>query len=430
MSAVQQEDIVGRARGDGQRIFGGWWEELTRAEAEGEPSAYVFVMGSAAEILESFGIHMVFPEITSLQAAIRKKSLPLITRAEDYGYSTDVCAYVKTDVGVQLQDRQHPSGRVPKPALVVATNLCNTYVKWGEIWERMYGCPAFVLDIPGMRRIGWDATDDPAQMAADVRYVRAQIDELIGLCERVTGKRFDMDRLVEILDHANHMGSDWHEVIELNKNVPAPFNAQGDGIDYMGVINIRRGTAEGRAFTARLLQETQEKVRRGFSTIPDERFRLLITGPACYPQFRRFLELFKEWGGVFVHSEYLTYASGGLDMGIQYDLSRPLDSLAEQWLLTGQRRMSHMFFSQDELAHTATGWRADGIVYHAVKSCRTTATSTADSREYVMRTYNIPCLNLESDLCDPRAWSEAQMKNRIDAYFEALAARKAAAAGV
>jgi benzoyl-CoA reductase subunit B len=51
----------------------------------------------------------------------------------------------------------------------------------------------------------------------------------------------------------------------------------------------------------------------------------------------------------------------------------------------------------------------------------------ADSREYVTRVKKIPALFVESDLVDPRLWSEAQFKNRIDAFFEALAARKVAA---
>jgi fatty-acyl-CoA synthase len=33
----------------------------------------------------------------------------------------------------------------------------------------------------------------------------------------------------------------------------------------------------------------------------------------------------------------------------------------------------------------------------------------------------------QSDLVDPRLWSDAQIKNRVDAFFEALAAHKAAA---
>jgi len=40
----------------------------------------------------------------------------------------------------------------------------------------------------------------------------------------------------------------------------------------------------------------------------------------------------------------------------------------------------------------------------------------------------VPTLLIESDLEDPRYFSEAQMRNRIDAFFESLKHRKLIAA--
>lgn len=419
--------IIGRSRSEGNRLFKEWYDELGHADATGEPAAYVFVMGSVAEVLRTFDFHLVFPEINSLQTAIRKSALSYLNLAEDYGYSTDVCGYVKADVGVHLKDRQHPNGRIPRPRLVIATTMCNTYIKWVEIWERLYGCRVFVFDIPGRRGIGWETGPGSRQFEADRAYVQAQLEELIQVCEQVTGRRFDQDRLVEVLDRVNRMAADWSAVLKLNQSVPAPFNAMGDAITYMGVLSAYRGTEEGARYMADLREEIALKVRRGLGSGSEERFRVYGVGPACYPSFRRYLELFSAWGAVYVHSEYLGYAGGGLDRGIQFDLRHPLESLAEQLLLTGQRRMSNMFFSQDELIEGARDWRADAIVYHSVKSCRTVSTGMADSREYVTRTGGLPALLIESDLVDPRLWSEAQIKNRVDAFFEALASRRAAA---
>jgi benzoyl-CoA reductase subunit B len=423
-----ESEIIGRSRRDGNRLFKEWYETLGRADQAEEPAAYVFVMGSVAEILRAFDFHLVFPEINSLQTAIRKTALTYLNAAEDYGYSTDVCGYVKADVGVHLKDRQHPNGRIPRPRLVIATTMCNTYVKWVEIWERLYGCKVFVFDLPGRRGIGWTAEPGSDQFEADRRYVQTQLEELIGICEQITGRPFDQERLVTVLEQVNRMATDWKAVLELNQTVPAPFNAMGDAITYMGVLSAYRGTEEGARYMAELRQEIELKVRSGLGSGIEERFRVYGVGPACYPAFRRYLELFSAWGAVYVNSEYLGYAGGGLDRGIQYDLSRPLESLAEQLLLTGQRRMSNMFFSQDELADGARDWHADAIVYHSVKSCRTVSTGMADSREYVVRRRGVPALLIESDLVDPRLWSEAQIKNRVDAFFEALGSRKAAAA--
>jgi benzoyl-CoA reductase subunit B len=428
---IREDEMVGRARREGNQLFGRWYAELDAAVDSGEPTAYVFVMGSTAEILRSFGLHMSFPEINSLQTAVRKVAMDYLNPAEDYGYSTDVCAYVKADVGMHLQgdgrSAKHPNGRLPRPSMVVATNMCNTYVKWVEIWERMYRCPVFVLDIPGMRGVGWTPGRDNPSFEADRRYVEAQLRELIELSEQVTGRRFDIDRLREVLGNVNRMAADWAAVLKLNQAVPAPFNAMGDGLTYMGVLSGYRGSPEGATYMARLREEMEHKVGRGIGTIAEERFRLHGVGTACYSYFRRFLELFQDWGAVFVSSEYLAYAGGGLDQGIEYDLARPIESLAENLVLTGQRSMSNMFFSQDQIADTVRDWRADGVVYHSVKSCRTVSTGMADSREYVTRVREVPSLFVESDLVDPRLWSEAQFKNRIDAFFEALASRKAAA---
>jgi benzoyl-CoA reductase subunit B len=423
------DDIIGRSRRDGNRLFQEWYARLGEADAANEPTAYVFVMGSIAEVLKTFDFHLVFPEINSLQTAIRKTALTYLNAAEDYGYSTDVCGYVKADVGVHLKDRQHPNGRIPRPSLVIATNMCNTYVKWVEIWERMYHCPVFVFDIPGRRGIGWQRDPGDPEFEVDRQYVQAQLAELITLAETVTGRRFDIDRLRAAMDNVNRMAAHWQAVLTLNQNVPAPFNAMGDAITYMGVLSAFRGTEAGFRYMADLHEEIALRVERGLGTLPEERFRIYGVGPACYPAFRRFLELFQQWGAVYVNSEYLGYAAGGLDRGIQFDLTRPLESLAEQLLLTGQRRMSNQFFSQDELIQGVRDWKADALVYHSVKSCRTVSSGMADSRDYVTKA-GVPALLIESDLVDPRLWSEAQIKNRIDAFFEALTSRKALAAEV
>jgi hypothetical protein len=43
-----------------------------------------------------------------------------------------------------------------------------------------------------------------------------------------------------------------------------------------------------------------------------------------------------------------------------------------------------------------------------------------DTRNYLNQRMNIQSLYVESDLIDPRYWSDAQIKNRVDAFFESL----------
>jgi len=428
MTTTDTTTIVGRGNRDGAHLFREWFEGLSEAAEAGRPAAYVFVMGSLAELLRVFDFPIVFPEINSLQTAVRRVAHDYLNAAEDYGYSPDICGYVKADVAVQLQGGTHPMGQIPKPGLAVYTNACNTYIKWAEIWERMYHIPLFTLDVPGTRARGARTERGDPGFERDRRYVEGQLRELIALCEQVSGKRFDEARLREHMAHANTMNRAWKRVLELNASRPSLFNALSDGTIYLGVSNGFRGTPEGAAYFEDLVAEMEHKAANGIGTLTDEQYRLLFVGVPCYPIFRRFNELFTEWGGTFVNSTYLWFASGGANLGFEYDLDRPVQSLAEGVLVGVRDAMDAMFHQTDILIEMIDAFQADGVVYHPIKSCRTVSTGLADSRRALIEARDAATLFIESDMMDRRVVSEAQLKNRVDAFFEGLAARRHQAA--
>jgi benzoyl-CoA reductase subunit B len=315
-------------------------------------------------------------------------------------------------------------GQIPRPSIAVLTNACNTYIKWAEIWERMYGVHAFVLDVPGTRRARAQTWPGDPGFERDRRYVEAQIQELIGFCEEITRRKFDIDRFREVLDHTNQMNRAWERIIELNKSHPSLFNALTDGTIYLGVSNGLRGSREGSVYFNRLVEEMEYKAAHRIGTLTDEKYRLAFVGVPCYPIFRRFNEMFTEWGGTFVNSTYLWFASGGANRGFEYDLNRPLASLAEGVLVSVRDAMDSMFHQNLALEEIIDGFDVDGVVFHPIKSCRTVSTGLADGRRALMATRDVPSLFIESDMMDRRVVSEAQMKNRIDAFFEGLASRR------
>lgn len=416
--------LVGRGNSEGAALFRDWFEELGQTAASGDQAAYVFVMGSTNEILKTFDLPVVFPEINSLQTAVRRVAHEYLEEAEDYGYSPDICGYVKADVAVQLRGGQHPMGNLPKPTIAVLTNACNTYIKWAEIWERMHGTRMFTIDVPGTRQAGGQTWAGNSDFEADRSYVEVQLRELITLCEKITGTRFDIDRFREVLGHANTMTRSWSRVLELNTARPSVFNALTDGTIYLGVANGFRGTEVGAQYFERLVEEMEYKVAAGIGQAIEEKYRLLFVGVPCYPIFRRFNELFTEWGGTFVNSTYLWFASGGTNRGFEYDLDDPVASLAEGLLVSVRDAMDSMFFQDEVLEKMVTDHDADGVVYHPIKSCRTVSTGLADGRRSLTDKTGIPSLFIESDMMDRRVVSEAQMKNRIDAFFEGLASRR------
>jgi benzoyl-CoA reductase subunit B len=427
--STERSELVGRGARDGARLFREWFQSLSGANERGERTAYVFVMGSMSELLRSFDLHVVFPEVNSIQTAVRKVAQDYLIAAEDYGYSPDICAYMRADVGVQLKGGDHPMARIPRPSLaVINTACCGTHIKWGEFWERRYHIPVFPLDIPSTRVAGRLSVPGDEDFEQDRRYVEHQIRELIGVCERVSGKRFDIDRLREVMGHANEMAEHYRRALETNRARPAPFNALGEGSIFVGVANVLRGLPEGARYFRELVEELDYKAANGIGALADERHRLIFIGVPCFPIFRRFNDLFTDHHGIFTGSTYLHFAGGGWNLGYQYNLARPVESLAEGVLLSVQHGMDSQLYSEGHILKMTETLGADAVVYHATKSCRTVSAGMNESRKVVMERLGLPALYIESDQVDPRGVAEAQIRNRIDAFFEGLEIRKLRAA--
>ena len=115
-----------------KQLLTAWYERLESAHDEGRKVAYLFVPGNIAEFLRVFDFELVFPEVNALQCGVRKISGDLILKAEDVGYSPDVCGYVKNDIGMMLAGNVGPSGhKVPPPDLLLCTYCgCPTFIKW------------------------------------------------------------------------------------------------------------------------------------------------------------------------------------------------------------------------------------------------------------------------------------------------------------
>jgi len=413
-----------RFQGTGRNLqkdmLGDWFRALEGAPQAGEPVAYQMIGGNVAEVLRNFGYHLVFPEVNALQCGIKRAAPDLLLKAEDLGYSPDVCGYVKNDIGLAHSGNVSPMGKLPPPSLLVCTySGCRTYIKWFEALAEYYQAPLFVLDVP-YRRV-------PAPRAEDVVYVVAQLEELIEVCERQTGRKFDIDRLREDLARSCEAEDLWVRIMDAARHRPSPLDAYFEAVFFMAPINVLRGSEAGLRFYRETWREIQERLEFGLGPVPEERVRVVIEGPPPWMRFREFWDMFKAWGVVAVASTY-AHVGGLYQAGVRHDPRRPLESLAEvccncycNWNLGLRAELMHQWVRDFE---------ADALVIHSVKSCRSFSVGQADTREHFIKDLNIPTLFVESDLVDGRYFSAAQIKNRVDAFFERLAHKKLVEAGV
>src|SRR5210317_1033803 len=116
------------------------FNDLANVEKTGKKVCYTFVPGNLSELIRTFDMLPVYPEINALQNAMRKKSRAYIREAEKNAHSEDVCTYVKCDVGMMMKGNIGPTGQqLPEPdVLLLSYTGCFTFLKWFETLKREY----------------------------------------------------------------------------------------------------------------------------------------------------------------------------------------------------------------------------------------------------------------------------------------------------
>jgi benzoyl-CoA reductase subunit B len=407
-----------------KRMIASHFDRLAESEERGEKCVYTFVPGNLTELMLSFDVAPVLPEINALQSGMRGLSKEYITLAEKEGHSEDVCTYVKCDIGMLRSGNVGPTGkRLPDPDLLLLSYTgCFTFLKWFELLREEYGCPVTMLHVP--YQADGHITDEMRKYVVDQLRKKT-----IPALEKVTGKKYDEDRLRELLARSAQAEDDLVAVLESAKHKPSPIDAYFGGVYYIGpIFTAFRGTQEAVEYYAELRGEVEERVRLGQGPIipsgelEEERYRLVVEGPPNWTNFRQFWDMFTDEGAVVVASTY-TKVGGVYDDGFRHDPDRPLESLAEYCL--GCYTNMNLPSRVDKLARYVRDYEADGFLINSVKSCNSFSAGQLMMLREVENLTGVPGGFIESDLVDPRYFSAANIRNRLESYFQMIEQKRA-----
>lgn len=398
--------------------------ELSNAKETGKKVVYTFVPGNLTELILAFDMLPVYPEINALQSGMRKKSAGYIRDAEKLGFSEDVCTYVKCDIGMMLNGNIGPTGeKLPPPDLLLLSYTgCFTFMKWFENLERLYpGVPVAMLHTPYQ--------EDGEITSEQLEYMVKQLkEEVIPKMEAVSGKKLDTSRLSKMMSNSAVSEDLLVNILQSAKNKPSPIDAYFAGVYYIGpMFTAFRGTDEAVEYYTQLNNEVMERVRLGLGPITpegelgEEKFRLVVEGPPNWTNFREFWKIFYDMGAVIVASSY-TKVGGVYDLGFRHDPSQPLESLSRYCM--GCYTNMNLPQRVDLLTDYVTDYSADGFLINSIKSCNSfSAGQLMIMREIEQRT-GVPVGFIESDLVDPRYFSYANIKNRLESFFQMLDQRR------
>ena len=203
------------------------YDELTSAPQDRGKVVYTFVPGNLNELIMCFDMVNNTPETNAIQSGMRKLSGGYIAEAEKHGHSEDVCTYVKSDIGMMLKGNIAPNGKPypPPDLLLLSYTGCFTFMKWFELLREQYKCETVMLHVPYQ----WHG-----QITENMRdYVVKQLKEdIIPTMERVSGVKFDIDRLREILKNSAKAEDDLVWVLQSARNKPSPIDSFFGGVYY------------------------------------------------------------------------------------------------------------------------------------------------------------------------------------------------------
>ncbi len=244
--AIQKEASMRQQK----KMIADHFEKLSRAGQENKKVVYTFVPGNLTELLLSFDVLPVYPEINALQSAMRNKSMAYIGEAERGGHSDDVCTYVKCDIGMKRMGNVGPTGQTlpPPDLLLLSYTGCFTFLKWFELLREEYDCPVVMLHTPYQA--------DGEVTTSMRKYMIDQLQtKVIPALEEVTGKKYDPDRLREHLALSAKAEDDMVAVLESAKHRPSPIDAYFGGVYYIGpMFTAFRGTEAAVDYYATLLK--------------------------------------------------------------------------------------------------------------------------------------------------------------------------------
>ena len=398
-----------RSTGLMREIMGQYFREVDEASKDGDRKVAWCTSVGPAELLRSFGFEVYFPENHGAMLGSSRMAPDLIPAANAVGYSPDICSYLTSDVGSYLA-KKTPLTRafgmesVPKPdALVYNTNQCRDVQDWFSFYQREFEVPMAGIETP--RSVG-EIT--PSHLDGLIGQYKA----LIPVLEGISGVRFDMDRLREIVRSSYRCTQLWKKVLRAAEHAPSPITFF-DGTIHMGPAVVLRGDARAEEYYEALLAELEERIATGVAAVEGETYRFYWEGMPVWGKLREHAEHFAGQRACVVAS---TYCNSWIfeDLGCDDPFEGMARAYTELFIVRSEK------FKERYLESMVREYHIDGIIYHDAKTCPNNSNNRYGMPERLRNRLGVPHVVIHGDLNDLRLYSEEQANTQFEALVEQL----------
>ncbi len=348
------------------------------------------------DLLGAMGITSCFVEFVGGMLAATGMEGAFLEEAEQLGFGRDTCGYHRAVIGAAEK------GLMPVPDFLVATSSpCTGGVATVENLARHFEKELFVLNVP--------QPDNPAGVA----YLADQLRDLAAFVTAHTATPLAPDRLAQSIQLSNQACDLLDEAFQLAGHIPSP--AQGNEMSNLGIVlALLFGTPAAVTVATAYRDAFRQRIAASAGNGGHERLRLM------WIQNRiQFKQPITEWladahGAVIVCDEL---------NNITWDAIDPQDP----WAGMAERAIRLCINgTADHRTRLLQDMARRQKVHGAVNPCHWGCRQGTGARGLIadsMKQIGVPVLNLEVDCVDSRNFSEGQVKTRLEAFMEVLAAK-------
>jgi len=370
--------------------FSQWAETMLRAFDKNMPTVFTTYYTFPMEILAAFDVAHFDFELAASMLASTEVAEPLLSRANDLGYDTDLCSFHRASMGANDMSLYPESG-----LFLTTSSFCNGKWKINEALSRSMNAEAYLVSIPH---------DESTE---SIRYVASQLRNAVEKISEVTGQPFDIDRLREALRISNRARTAHLRMLECLKHRPTPW----------GGIQMMQYSIFSRMFAG---TKTQEILHKSFADTLEKRIESGELRPetkrlywfAWVPTYQtNIFDTFTRYETAVVHFETLRVYWDELDV------ENPFESLALKCLQdpyqgpTGHRLAGLSDIFED--------FSIDGAVLFATPGCRHSNGAYSVIRDAVVD-LGRPFLMLDVDIGDSSKYTPEQTGIRLEGFMELL----------
>ena len=397
------------AAADIGKFMADYYLELDAANKKGEPKIAWCTSVGPAEILRAMDFLVYFPETHSAMLGATRMATDLIPEANALGYSPDICSYLTADIGAFVKGvtplkKVFNIDSIPRPdVLVYNTNQCRDVQDWFEWYGKKFDAP--VLGVHTHRNVG-DVTE------AHVDSIAKQMEALIEPLEKVSGKKFELDKLKKAVRLSRDCSDIWKKILDTASATPSPLTFF-DGTTLMGPAVVGRGTQGALDVFEKLLAELEERIKNNEGAVEKEKHRIYWDGMPVWGRLSAHSKMFSELNTNVLAS---TYCNSWIFSAL--DPEDPFRSMA--------RAYTELFIVRDDAAKEKyikkmlEFFKVDGVIYHDAKTCPNNTNCRYGMSQRLSEATGIPNLTIHGDLNDLRMLSDEQTKTNVEAFIEQL----------